>query len=62
MSFIKAAREWLEVDKDSYYYDEYESGLDHDDVCSLSEFARYFYNKGRAAAEAELKRNPKFRD
>ncbi len=53
MSFKKAAREILEVGEDDYYYREYESGLDHADVDRLSEFAEFFYNKGKIAANQE---------
>jgi len=46
MTFEDAAREYLEVDEDDYYWEEYLSGLDHMDVTSLAEFAEYFYNAG----------------
>jgi hypothetical protein len=41
-----AARDWLKVEEGDYYFKEWESGLDHDDIGSLSAFARYFFIKG----------------
>lgn len=46
--FAKAVRAFLEVEEDAYHWDEHESGLDHyDGIESISEIARYFFEKGR---------------
>lgn len=54
MKFEDAARKYLGVTTEhDYYYEEYEAGLDHFDVDSLSEFAEYFYKAGQESAKKE---------
>jgi hypothetical protein len=45
--FEKAAREFLKVKENDYYWDEYESGLDHNES-GIAELARWFYERGPA--------------
>lgn len=52
--FAKAAREFLKTQEGDYYYDQYESGLDHNEEgVDLSQMARFFFDKGLEAKNSE---------
>lgn len=55
MDFETRAKQYLGVEQDDYYYDEYKSGLDHDEIDSHSEYAEKFYNWGVQDATAKLR-------
>lgn len=54
--FALAAREYLEVDEEDYYYRQYMAALDHNELNEdLSDMARYFFRKGFEAGQKDNK-------
>ncbi len=53
--FAEAAREFIDTKEGDYNYYEYESGLDHSDVDSLSGMAGFFFERGEKAINEETK-------
>jgi len=58
-AFALVARKYLKVTPGAYNWLEYESGLDHEDVESLSEFAMFFFKHGYEIGRHEMNKNPK---
>ena len=53
-TFEIAARDFLKTKEGDYYWDEYESGLEHND-CGICDLARWFYERGMMDAEGSSK-------